>query len=106
MHLVPLVRTCVRPLLTFALIASTLCPLQQAGAAEADTEESKQNEDIIVLEKFVASESANDPFGLLPKNAVRTAVGFDRKLEDTPRSVSIVSSEMIDKVGIRDADQL
>lgn len=58
------------------------------------------------MERFVTEEKAADPYGLLPDQPVGTAVGFVRKLEETPRSISIVSSEMIDKVGIRDADQL
>jgi iron complex outermembrane receptor protein len=63
-------------------------------------------EEIHVLEKFIASERSDDPYGLVPTQPVGTAVGFSRRIEETPRSISIVSSELIDKVGIRDADQL
>lgn len=72
-------------------------PAETAGGAK---------EEIHVLEKFIASESSEDRYGLLPKQPVGTAVGFSRKIEETPRAISIVSSELIDKVGIRDADQL
>ena len=107
MHMVPLVRTPVRTLFALVLITAPLFSLPGARAAEAETAaEKKKEEDIIVLEKFVATEKANDPFGLLPNQATGSAVGFARKIEDTPRALSIVSSEMIDKVGIRDADQL
>lgn len=84
---------------------SVAAPPAPAGAARPAAE-APTPEDITVLERFVTSESSADPFGLLPNQAVGTAVGFSRKLEDTPRAISIVSSELIDKVGIRDADQL
>ncbi|MEO5958576.1 MAG: hypothetical protein ABIZ49_09235, partial [Opitutaceae bacterium] len=79
---------------------STATSAPPAGTASAPKDE------ITVLEKFIASEKATDPYGLLPSQAVGTAVGFSRLLEETPRAISIVSSELIDKVGIRDADQL
>ena len=107
MHMVPLVRARMRTLFALGLLTAPLITLPHARAADGEsTAEKKKEEDIIVLEKFVATEKASDPFGLLPNQATGTAVGFARKIEDTPRSISVVSSEMIDKVGIRDADQL
>lgn len=107
MHMVPLGRAPARPLFALALLTVSFFAPARAHAEEAEsTTEKKKEEDIIVLEKFVAEEKANDPFGLLPNQATGSAVGFNRKIEDTPRSVSVVGSEMIDKVGIRDADQL
>ncbi len=65
-----------------------------------------KREDIVVLDRFVAQDTAFDPNNVVPKNAIGSAIGFNRKLEDTPRSISVISSELVDKIGIRDGDQL
>jgi len=89
------------------IYSSTLLQAQETPADKTDkTDEKKPTEPILVLEKMVATDSSDDRFGMLNTKPVGTAVGFARKLEDTPRSISIVGSELIDKVGIRDADQL
>lgn len=62
-----------------------------------------KKEPILVLEKFV---TGGVGFNVMPQAPATSAVGFARKVEETPRSMSILSSEMVDKVGIRDGDQL
>ncbi len=42
----------------------------------------------------------------LPGEAVKTVFGLDKSLLETPRSVSTVSSEMIDRFNMRDIDEL
>ena len=76
------------------------------SAPKISAKETPGGENIVLLEKFVASSNKEDPYGLIASQPVGSAVGFSRKLEETPRAISIVSSELIDKVGIRDADQL
>ena len=44
--------------------------------------------------------------GSLPGDAVETVFGFDRSLLETPRSVSTVSAEMMDRFNMRDIDEL
>jgi iron complex outermembrane recepter protein len=61
---------------------------------------------VIELERFVTEERAVDPNNLLTKQPIGSAIGFARKLEETPRSISVISSELVDKIGIRDGDQL
>ena len=44
--------------------------------------------------------------GSLPGDAVKTVFGFDQSLLETPRSVSTVSAEMMDRFNMRDIDEL
>ena len=44
--------------------------------------------------------------GSLPGEAVKTVFGFDKSLLETPRSVSTVSAEMMDRFNMRDIDEL
>ena len=44
--------------------------------------------------------------GSLPGDAVKTVFGFGRSLLETPRSVSTVSAEMMDRFNMRDIDEL
>ena len=44
--------------------------------------------------------------GSLPGDAVKTVFGFDKSLLETPRSVSTVSAEMMDRFNMRDIDEL
>ena len=44
--------------------------------------------------------------GSLPGDAVKTVFGLDRSLLETPRSVSTVSAEMMDRFNMRDIDEL
>src|SRR5687768_11611221 len=98
--------------LSILALASPRVASAQTAPAPADSTNTTSapatpaKDEIHVLEKFIASDTSADPYGLLPTQPVGTAVGFNRKIEDTPRAISIVSSELIDKVGIRDADQL
>lgn len=94
---------------THALTVATFIFPAAALFAQLKTEgtspDPKPTEPILVLEKLVTDGAAGDPNGVISQPPIGTVVGFARKLEDTPRSVSIISSELIDKLGIRDADQ-
>jgi len=51
------------------------------------------------------SNSEGDPDSVMPVQPLASAVGFARTIDETPRSISVISSELMDKIGIRDADQ-
>lgn len=57
------------------------------------------------VEEYVGF-GGEDPTFVLPSQPLDGALGFSKSLVDTPRSVSVVNSDLIDKVGIRDGDQL
>lgn len=86
------------------LIGSTLLA-QDAAPASAPVAPAKEG-DVITLDKFVAEEAMEDPNNATLKAPSASATGFSRTLDETPRSVSSVSSQLIDRIGIRDADQL
>ena len=86
------------------LIGSTLLA-QDAAPASAPAAPAKEG-DVITLDKFVAEEAMEDPNNATLKAPSASATGFSRMLDETPRSVSSVSSQLIDRIGIRDADQL
>ncbi len=54
----------------------------------------------------VSAFDGEDPDMVLQTVPLEGALGFAKSLVETPRSVSVVSSDLIDKIGIRDGDQL
>jgi iron complex outermembrane receptor protein len=64
-----------------------------------DSKEKKPDENIVVMEKFVAND--NDPSGLIPKIS-DSVFGLGKPIVDTPRSISIVSGDMVDKFHINE----
>ncbi|MES2694249.1 MAG: TonB-dependent receptor [Verrucomicrobiota bacterium] len=86
-------------------LCAGVCCFTSHSFAQAPAKEKAPDESIITLEKFIASEKLADPNSVLNRQPLGTAVGFARMLEDTPRSISVISSELVDKIGIRDPDQ-
>jgi iron complex outermembrane receptor protein len=85
-----------RAVLTFAFIATT--PWLPAQSTE-QKEKTKTEENIVVMEKFVAGES-NDPSGVLPPP--NEMFGLSKAVVDIPRSVSTVSGDMVEKFNINE----
>ena len=94
------------PRIAALLITASASALHAQSAPETAPPAVPAPEDVVVLEKFVTEDDSFDPNNVVTKAPVSSAIGFDRKLEETPRSISVVSSELIDKIGIRDGDQL
>jgi len=86
-------RTPLLALLGLSLLAST----STAQIAPADVSGE--------VEEYVGF-GGDDPTFVLPSQPLDGALGFSKSLVETPRSVSVVNSDLIDKVGIRDGDQL
>jgi iron complex outermembrane receptor protein len=74
----------------------------QSTAASAD----KAKEPIYVLEKLVTDGNVNDPLGVLPTQPNGSAFGFDKTILDTPRSVSVISADVIDKMSLSAVEDL
>lgn len=66
---------------------------------------SGQSEEAGDLEAFTGF-AGEDPSMALAIQPFEGALGFSRSLVDTPRSVSMISSDLIDRIGVRDGDQL
>src|SRR5690242_19414838 len=95
-----------------AALVLTLCiaapqMLAQAAPTEPATgTETKKSEDIVMLEKFVAEDKAFDLNSVLPTTLVESVFGFAKPLVETPRSATLLSSELVDKVGLRNIEDI
>src|SRR5258708_12389763 len=77
-----------------------------AFAAETAETPAKGSEDIVKLEKFVASEKPVDPTGLINDRPVNSAFGFDKSLTAAPKAITLISTQHLETVGIRVSDDL
>jgi iron complex outermembrane receptor protein len=89
------------------LVSSTLCLMTPAGLLHAQTTPApaKAGEEIITLEEFSVQES-QDPNFILPTQPIEGAIGFSKTIVETPRSVSVVSSEMLANMAISEVSDL
>lgn len=58
------------------------------------------------MEKFVLAEKVDDPTGILPNAPADSVFGIGLKSIDTPRSISVVTAEMIELFNIDDINKL
>lgn len=63
-------------------------------------------EPVVTLERFVTSESVDDPTYVLPTQPVESAFGFSKSVLETPRSVSLISAETIDRMSLTAVEDL
>src|SRR5882724_1046635 len=66
----------------------------------------QSDEPVVKLEKYVAEEKNSDPSGILPNAPTESVFGANMKAIDTPRSISVVSAEMIELFDIDDINHL
>src|SRR5256885_11222962 len=104
MNKLTLVRARRRGLLALALSTSSLFARGAARAQEAAADDKK--EDVIVLEKFDASDKKYDPTGLITDRPVGSAFGFDKALSDTPKAITLISTQQMESIGLRVSDDL
>lgn len=81
-----------------AVLASLFAGANTAIRAE-ESKEKKTDEPVVVMEKFVAND--NDPSGIMPKIS-DSIFGLGKPILETPRSISIVSGDMVDKFHINE----
>lgn len=58
-------------------------------------------EPVVTLERFVAEAEAEDLYSVIPRRDSSSVFGTTRGLGDTPRSVTLIESTLIDLAGIR-----
>ncbi len=81
---------------TAACACHCLCVFAQTANPPKDS--ATPAEPIVVLDKFVTS-GGDDPNALMPTQPIN-ALGLSKRIVDTPRSISVVSGEMIEKFNI------
>ncbi|HEY0944229.1 MAG TPA: TonB-dependent receptor plug domain-containing protein [Opitutaceae bacterium] len=82
------------PLAALAQLAPTR---NQPAAAE---------EPVVELERFVTEETLEDPNRVVPNQPTQTVVGFDRKAVDTPRAFTVISSDLLESMSIRNSEDI
>lgn len=88
------------------LVATLLLPPAALTAQVKPADDAKPSEPILVLEKFVTDGNVNDPLGVLPTTPSESAFGFGKTLLETPRSVSTISADVIDKMSLSAVEDL
>jgi len=63
-------------------------------------------EEIVELDTVVTEDVIEDDIGLIPTDPVESVFGFDKSIEETPRSVTTITSETMDRYGMSDIDDL
>jgi Outer membrane receptor proteins, mostly Fe transport len=63
-------------------------------------------DDIITLEKFAVEESRRDPYGLVPTDETGSVFGLGQTVRETPRSISVISSELIERYDVSTINDL
>ena len=67
---------------------------------------SAQDDDSVELETYTAEDTVEDKIGILPTEPVESVFGFGKTLLETPRSATSITTEVIDRFGIADIDDL
>ena len=80
--------------LTFAIAISSV------AFAEAEEEEA------VELETFIAEESISDDLSILQSDPVDSVFGFNKSILETPRSVSSISVELLEKFNVKGINDL
>ncbi len=63
-------------------------------------------DDVVTLEKFAVEESRNDPFGVVPEGETESVFGLGQSVRETPRSVSVISAELIERYDVTTINDL
>ncbi len=91
-------------LLASLLLSGGSLAAQTTPAARPDT--APRPEAVTTMEKFVLAEKVDDPAGIMPNTPADSVFGLGLKSIDTPRSISVVTAEMIELFDIDDINDL
>lgn len=73
------------------------------AAMDAVAQGAPAAEDVVELEKYVTEGIGEDPIGIIPNEPVDSVFGFDKSILETPRSVSVLSDDLMAAYGIETA---
>ncbi len=97
------------PKLVRASFFATVIGLSATAVAQVNAPTAAEKaaaEPVVTLERFVTSESNDDPNYLLPAQPVESAFGFSKTLMETPRSSSLISAETIERFSLSAVEDL
>ncbi|MDB6095670.1 MAG: putative TonB-dependent receptor [Verrucomicrobia bacterium] len=95
-----------RSFLIFTAAVACRLAAETAPGTETKPPASPATEPIVTLEKFVTNEKNEDPGGVMPAKPVSSIFGIALTAAETPRSVSVVSTEMLNQYGITNVEGL
>ena len=84
-------------------LSSSAC-LVAAGITRVDAQPTEA--DVVGEVEDLAAYGTEDPNFVLPTQPIESAIGFNKSLLETPRSVSVVSAEVIDKMALSAVEDL
>lgn len=84
---------------TSRLISGLLLLTAQLAAQENSPQ-------VTVLEKYTVEQKKDDPNGALPADTLASPFGIDQSLKDIPRSISSISSGLLDRYDIQTINDL
>jgi iron complex outermembrane receptor protein len=93
-------------LLFGVLIGSAATTAFAQSTPSDDKKEEEKKEDVVLMEKFVAGGKGFDAIGIMPNKPSNLAFGFDKALVDTPRAITLVSSQQIESLGLHNTEDL
>lgn len=79
-----------------------LFPLVALSAPENNTTEAE----VVAFDDYIAEESMTDDLGLLNTGPIQSVFGFDKAIENTPRSVSSIGAEFMDAYNISSVNDI
>ncbi len=85
-----------------AVILAALSGLPPLLAQKA----SPPDEAVVKLDRFIVEEKSSDPAGVLPRAPISSVFGGSKSILETPRAVSVVSSEMLEQYGVDNIEGL
>jgi iron complex outermembrane recepter protein len=86
------------------LLAAAMCCL--ATSAHLPAQPSTPPAEPVVKLEDLETDAGEDINMVLPTEPTRSVFGFARKLEETPRSATIINQVLIDSIGIRNSEDL
>lgn len=95
-----------RPARLIVIATLTLSRVVTAAEWAPPRSDKTSAEPIVTLEKFVTSEKNEDPNFILPTQPIESVFGFAKTVQETPRSVTVVSSELISQLSLSDVHDL
>ncbi|AZE21187.1 Plug domain-containing protein [Pseudomonas chlororaphis] len=84
-------------------LALAVAAAVQILGGQAMAEDQKET---VELEDYILKESVEDTMGIMPSQPVKSVFGLGKSIAETPRSVSDVSSDLIENYGLRDINDL
>lgn len=93
----------------FVLVSSMASPMAifaEDEPVDASSKNKVEDKKPQTLDKVVVKSKVEDTMGIMPTEPVKSVFGFDMTVKETPRSVTSVTSEVLDEMNITNINDL